>query len=90
MTREELFWMGIITMVQNDPERIFYRIPELREILETVAIGKEEFNELLKGFRDKNKIQLYTGDVTCMTLEQARNRFTDENGFTFGTFRVVA
>ena len=92
MTHEELFWLAIRMMMENDPERIFYRVPELREMLESTGIewGAGEIDNLIKKARDAQKIQLHTGDVTCMTVEQARKRFTDENGFTFGTFTVSA
>lgn len=92
MTHEELFWLAIRMMMENAPDRIFYRVPELREMLESTGIewGAGEIDNLIKKARDAQKIQLHTGDVTCMTVEQARKRFTDENGFTFGTFTVAA
>ena len=84
--------MAVRTMMENEPDRIFYRVPELREMLESIGIewGAGEIDNLIKKARDAQKIQLHTGDVTCMTVEQARKRFTDENGFTFGTFTVAA
>ena len=92
MTHEELFWLAIRMMMENDPDRIFYRVPELREMLESTGIewGAGEIDSLIKKARDSERIQLHTGDVTCMTVEQARKRFTDENGFIFGTFTVAA
>ena len=92
MTHEELFWLAIRMMVENNPDRIFYRVPELREMLESIGVewGQGEIDSLIRKARDSEKIQLHTGDVTIMTVEQARKRFTDENGFTFGTFTVAA
>ena len=92
MTHEELFWLAIRMMMESDPDRIFYRVPELREMLESIGVewGQGEIDSLIKKARDAQKIQLHTGDVTSMTVEQARKRFTDENGFTFGTFTVAA
>ena len=88
ITKEELFKMGVKTLVEQNPDRIFYRIPDLREVLSYVAIEGADFDELIKAARDSEEIQLHSGDVTSMTLEEARKRFTDENGFTFGTFTI--
>jgi len=88
ITRKELFKMGIRALVEKEPEWIFYGIPDLREVLSYAGIEGAEFDALIKAARDSDKIQLHIGDVRYMTLDQARARFTDENGFTFGTFTI--
>ena len=89
LARQDIFRMGYRAVAAERPERVFHRIPDLRDALEFAGIEGEEFDSLLRGARDRGELQLYAGDVTCMTVEQARKRFTDENGFTFGTFSIA-
>ena len=66
----------------NKDNKTFIRIPDMRKKL---GWSREGFDNMLKYLRDNEVIQLHTGDASLMTLEESKDRFTDENGMMFGS-----
>ena len=79
---------AINKMVQADPDRMFYRIPTLRAVMRENGMSDAEFNKQIDNLWTQDAIALHTGDVKHMTLQEAKDRYTDSNGFVFGTFTL--
>lgn len=79
----------MVRMVQSKPNGIFYRIPDLRAALRERGMSDAEFDKQFEALWRKEAIYPHAGDVTSMTAQQAKDRFTDKNtGFIFGTFTL--
>ena len=76
---------ALFEMYAEKPYQIFYRICELRR---ATGLSREEFDRQIKAHRDAEVVQVHQGDVTCMTPEDVRDCFVDENGFRMGTITL--
>ncbi|MBR4196841.1 MAG: hypothetical protein IKQ95_09050 [Synergistaceae bacterium] len=65
-----------------DRGRIFVRICDLRRRL---GWPREVFDNMLKDLRDREVIQLHTGDASLMTPDEVADCFIDENNFRKGS-----
>ncbi len=65
-----------------DRGRIFVRIPDLRRKL---GWPREVFDDMLRDLRDRDVIQLHTGDASLMTPDEVADCFIDENDFRKGS-----
>ena len=65
-----------------DKGRIFVRICDIRRKL---GWPREVFDGMIRDLRDKEIIQLHTGDPSLMTPDEVADCFVDENNFRKGT-----
>ena len=65
-----------------DMGRIFVRICDLRRSLRW---PRDVFDNMLKDLRDREIIQLHTGDASLMTPDEVADCFVDENNFRKGS-----